>query len=220
MVILVLYMFAVGGPIGALGFALEAVQKKRKPIVLACVVAVLFAYGWTAFVVQALGACGGLPFLGDKFEWPIFFTSGTVEDSLGQRYVPHTAAGRIQMYDREGKFLRGWFVDAGGRVFKLHVTEDDELEVFIARGDWHLVFAADGSLLREGPYAGESYDALPVGPYCEITLAVPWYLFPLTSPFVAWLTGVAGMVGMVLFNKYTKPEPNKDDKPDARTSHQ
>lgn len=219
MAVLLLYMFAIVGPLGALGFVLEAVQKKRKAIVLACVVAVLFAYGWAAFVVQGLGACGGLSFLGEAFEWPIFFTSGTVEDSLGRRYVPHTRAGRIQVYDSEGNFLRGWFLNTGGGVFKLHVTEDDELEVFIASGDRHLVFAADGSLLREGHYPGESYDVLPVGPYCEISLTVPWYLFPLTSPVVAWLVVVMGITGMMIFKKCSKAEPNKDDAPDAHTSH-
>ncbi len=123
------------------------------------------------------------------------------------------------MYDSEGNFLRGWFVNAGGGVFKLHITENDELEVFIAGGDRHLVFAEDGSLLKEGHYPGASYAALPVGPYCAISLAVPWYLLPLTSPVVAWLVVVMGMAGMVTFKKCSKAEPNEDNAPDARTSH-
>ncbi len=68
MAALLLYMFAIVGPLGALVFVLESVQKKRKGIVFACVFAVLMAYGWVAFLGQALGACGGLPFLGEGFE--------------------------------------------------------------------------------------------------------------------------------------------------------
>lgn len=218
MVVLLLYMLAITGPLGALAFVVESVRKKRKGIVFAGIFAILIAYGWVAFMGQALGACGGLPFLGEEFEWPMFFTDGAVEDSLGKRYVPHAAVGRIQVYDSEGNFLRGWFVDAGGGVFKLHVTEDDELEVFTARGDRHLVFAGDGRLLKKGHYPGESYDDLPVGPYCEISLGVPWYLLPLTSPLLAWLVVVMGFAGMVIFNRCNKVKPTKDDAPDARTS--
>jgi hypothetical protein len=208
---------AIVGPLGGLVFVLESVQKEHKRIVLAGICAVLFAYGWVAFMGQPLAACGGMPFLGKGFEWPILFTDGAVEDSLGMRYVPHTAAGRIQVYDRDGNFLHGWFVEASGGPFTLHVTEDDKLEVFTVRGNLHLVFSGDGTLLEEGYYADESYPDLPFGPSAEISLRVAWYLLPLASPLLAWLVGLVGFVGMIILNKYNKMEPNKDDAHGART---
>jgi hypothetical protein len=107
------------------------------------------------------------------------------------------ASSRIQVYDREGKFLRGWSVPASGGAFKLHVTKDDNLEVFTARGDRRLVFAADGTLLVEGQYRGEDYDRLPTGPDCQFNHTAAWYLLPLAHPFLAMLPGVAGFVGIV-----------------------
>lgn len=199
--VILLYMMLIAGPLVALALVLEALQKKRRKVVLTGICAVLITYGWCAFMAQALGACGGLPFIGETFNWPILFTDGAVKDSAGRRYIPHTAAGRIQVYDMNGNFLRGWFIDAGGGVFKLHVTSGDELEVFTARGDRHLVFDAAGRLIREGRYPGETYDALPVGPACKISLGVPWLLLPLTSPFLAWLVAGIGFVGLGITRK-------------------
>jgi hypothetical protein len=158
--------------------------------------AFLMAYGIFAFFAQA----GGLWFLGESSEWPLLGTEDAVENARGERFVPLVASARIQVYDREGKFVRGWSVPTAGGVFKLHVTKDDNLDVFAARGDRHLVFAADGTLLTDDHYR-EGYDRLPSGPNCRVNHATAWYLWPLTNPGLAMLPGVAGLVGLaLLFN--------------------
>jgi hypothetical protein len=141
--------------------------------------AFLLAYGWFAF----FGQRGGLGFVGEAFEWPLVWTGGAVENARGERFVPVIAPGRIQVYGREGEFLRGWFIPASGGRFKLHVTEDDNLEVFTSRGNRRLVFAADGTLLGDGQYR-EDYDRLPTGPACRVDSMSPWYLWPLAFAFV------------------------------------
>jgi hypothetical protein len=159
--------------------------------------AFLMAYGIFAFFGQA----GGLWFLGDSAEWPVLGTEDAVENARGEQFVPLVASGRIQVYDREGKFLRGWSVPTSGGAFKLHATKEGNLDVFMARGDRHLVFAADGTLLSDGHYRGEDYDRLPAGPSCRVEHSAAWYLWPLTNPALAMLPGVVGLLGLgLLFN--------------------
>lgn len=69
---------------------------------------------------------GGLSFVSGSFEWPLLSTAGAVENARGMRFVPMIAPGRIQVYDREGEFLRGWFLPASGGGFKLHVAKNDD----------------------------------------------------------------------------------------------
>ena len=161
--------------------------------------AFLLAYGWFAFFAQR----GGLGFVGETFEWPLVWTGGAVENARGERFVPVVAAARIQVYDSKDAFLRGWFIDACGGVFKLHVTEDDNLEVFTSRGSRRLVFAADGTLLGEGQYR-ENYNRLPTGPACRVDRMSPWSLWPLANPFLSLLPGLAGLAGLAaLFGSST-----------------
>lgn len=158
--------------------------------------AFLFAYGWFAFFAQR----GGLGFVGESFEWPLVWTGGAVENARGERFVPVVASARIQVYDSKDEFLRGWFIDACGGIFKLHVTEDDNLEVFTSRGNRRLVFAADGTLLGDRQYR-EDYDRLPTDPTCRVDRVSPWYLWPLAHPILALLPGFAGLLGTgVLLN--------------------
>lgn len=181
-----------------LGFPVAYLEAggRRKGLLPATLCAALAGYGCFAFFAQG----GGLKFVGESFEWPMVTTAGAVENARGQRFVPLTAAGRIQVYDSEGEFVRGWFIPASGGGFKLHVTTSDHLEVFTVRGDRRLVYAAEGTLLSDDHYR-EDYAQLPTGPVCRVDRRGAWYLWPLAHPWLAMLPSFAGLGGlMVLFN--------------------
>jgi hypothetical protein len=168
-----------------------------KGLLLVTLSAFLLAYGTFAFFAQA----GGLFFVGESFEWPLVSMAGAVENARGQRFVPVIAPRRIQVYNGEDQFVSGWFIPASGGGFKLHITNDDNLEIFTVRGDRLLVFAADGTLLTEGHYRGEDYDQRPTGPDCRVDRLSAWYLWPLAHPFLALLPFAGGLGGLaLLFN--------------------
>jgi hypothetical protein len=156
----------------------------------------LAMYGAFAFFAQALSSCGGLWFLGPSIEWPVGYSLSVIRDSHGQFIVPIASAGRVQVYDARGRFLRGWFIDTGGGTLKLDLTADDRIGVFTARGRRHLVFSSDGTLLEQNSYAPQSFSDLPESPSLARTFSTPWLLWPFSSPFIAWGLLVVGLLGM------------------------
>jgi hypothetical protein len=58
----------------------------------------------------------------------------------------------LQVYDRHGRFLRGWFVDAngtGGTRYRLRVNDVGQLEVLTAASDKLRVFTPEGASVTE-----------------------------------------------------------------------
>jgi len=163
-----------------------------------------FLYGCIGFFGQAAAATGGLPFIPSSFEWPVLWPEATAVDSSGNSILGLASSGRVQVYDPEGHFLRGWFVDASGGAFKLQVTASDHLEVFTARRAWRLVYNLQGALLEEGTYAPKSYDDVLTRPTAGHAVRAAWPLWPLASPFIAWGLFACGMVGLAVPERWAK----------------
>ena len=87
------------------------------------------------------------------------YASGVVSTKDHFFVVPHTPSGRVQVYDRNWKFVRGWHVDAGGGTFKLSASQADRVEAITARGQWHYVFDLSGKLLSKENYTPRSYSS-------------------------------------------------------------
>jgi hypothetical protein len=201
---LLLYAMALFGPLAALGFLEELRRKKPTLLRTATPFAAMFAYGWLAFMGQALAAWGVLSWLEPTFEWPIWSTGGAMVDSLGRSYVPLTNAGRIQVYDATGTFLHGWFVPAHGGDFHLHLTDGDTVNVYTARGSAHLVYTGDGELISESRYSEGSYGELPARPHNDIDVSSPWWLLPLAHPVFGWVLTVIGVGGLIVHRLLTE----------------
>jgi hypothetical protein len=167
-------------------------------------VGVLFLYGCIGFFGQAAAATGGLSFLPGSVEWPVLWPETTARDSSGNSIVGLASAGRIQVYDPRGRFLRGWFVDASGGVFKLQVTSSDQIEALTARAQRRFVFSLQGSLLEESTYAPAPYDAVITRPSAARSVRAAWPLWPLASPFIAWALFACGMIGLALSDSWVK----------------
>ena len=86
--------------------------------------------GALGFFGSALSATGGLSWLPSTFEWPIGGAENVLITSDGTHIVPHTASGRIQIYDKDLNFLRGWNIDAGGGTFILVPAGDNDFYIY------------------------------------------------------------------------------------------
>ena len=192
-------IFALIG-LGFVFIALDGVRKAggkqrgRRWTEIVC--GLLVAYGGVAFFAQALAAAGGLRFLGPSVEWPVGTPDAVTEDSQGRRVASLAGCGRIQVYANDGQFLKGWFVDASGGVFKVRVAADDKIEVFTARGRRRLRYSPDGVLLERGRYAG-GYSELQSGPPVVASFRTPLLLWPFAHPAAGWSVAAVGMVGLV-----------------------
>lgn len=132
---------------------------------------------------------------------------------------------RIQMYDADGEFLRGWHVDAGGGIFDVQPTAQGKLQAATLRNDRLYTFDPTGRLLSQDAAApgtqpldgsGEGGDAegnryrratpffwpraVRTGPdgTSRTLIASPFLLWLVSWPFpaVAWLAAGLGLVAI------------------------
>lgn len=168
---------------------------------LISVLASLFlAVGALGFFGSALSSMGGLNWLPHSFEWPVGSVRGVVETRNHVFVVPHTPSGRIQLYDRNWKFIRGWHVDAGGGTFDVFISEPDSINVVTARGRRHYIYSLDGVLLSTERYPDDLYYSLSRAGTSHLVPTAPW-LWTFTSPFYSWLVAMLGMVMLIIKQK-------------------
>jgi hypothetical protein len=186
---------------------------------LAIPAAVLFTTGWVSFMSTAAATTGGLNWLPNSFEWPVGWSDSYVKTSDGLYAVPHVPAGRVQLYDSNWKFLRGWQVVAGGGVFRVEPGKDGQVEVFTARGSRHHVFDRNGTLLATGGYARVGPDSFG-GQSPTVSIPTPWWGWTLTSPGIAWGAGLVGMLlcACVAGEKYQQMQEKRKQKIAARSA--
>jgi hypothetical protein len=99
--------------------------------------------GAGGFFAAALSATG-IIMLPTSYEWPAGYVRGVVTAADGKHIVPLMPPGRVQIYDSQWHFIRGWNVDASGGDFKVRCSPDGLIEVFTARGQRHYSFSQDG----------------------------------------------------------------------------
>jgi hypothetical protein len=196
--ILVLMMgaFVLGG-VGIFIEGLRELKSWRGPVTI--VAAILFLVGTAGFFGSALSAMGGLDWLG-SFEWPIGYTSDVVRLADGRYVVPHTPTGRVQVYDPNLRFQRGWRINASGGTFSLRTTAEGNIEIYTAHGSRRLLYEPSGRLVTDSKYVRDPMGRELDPPAEAIGVMIPtrWWLWPLTGPFYAWFCLV---VGMLLFGE-------------------
>lgn len=176
---------------------LEAARVKRWKTAVTAGGLVLTLIGMVGFFGMFLSVIGALDWLPRSFEWPVGRVTGVIELDEGVRAVPHTATNRVQLYDRDWRFLRGWRVDANGGVFTIQAGDNDTIEVFTARGQQHLVY----NTLGEKIGTGDNWNSHPPFYGGGVTwVPTPWWLWTFTHPLYSWLTLAAGMLLIFLLN--------------------
>jgi hypothetical protein len=112
---------------------------------LVVIAGLLVMVGAGGFFAAGLSATGVIT-LPDYFEWPSGYVRGVVQTQDGKYVVPHIPAGRVQLYDSQWRFIRGWHIDASGGDFSIACLLSGEIVVFTARRHQRLSFTENGKL--------------------------------------------------------------------------
>ena len=189
------------------------------------------AHGWRRFIRLLAATCvgiGGLGFFGtgiiaigalkplpNSFEWPIGYATGVVSTKDNYFVVPHTPSGRVQIYDSNWRFVRGWNVDAGAGTFKLHITDTNRIHVVTARMQMHYVYDLNGKMISSESYSGTggSYSSFPKEGDSYL-VPTPVWLWVFTSPFYSWLAGAIG-IGLFILQDRMRRKANRASVPGA-----
>ncbi len=154
--------------------------------------------GAGGFFTSALSAIGILK-LPASVEWPAGYVSGVVQMADGGYVVPLVPCGRVQIYDSQWRFLRGWNVDAEGGDFKVESAPTGTIVVLTARGERRYSFTADGDLISNDALA-QPYDSVPAtGTMVRVPTSPLLWVF--SSPFLSMGLAVIGFAGLAVVRK-------------------
>jgi hypothetical protein len=138
------------------------------------------------------------PFIPAMIEWPVGCSGDIVQLPDGGKVVLHTRSRRIQIYDRQWHFVRGWRIadDNPGKFFEMRLNAENSIEVQVTY-PYHLlvVYALDGRLLDESSYDPQDranvWSVKSSSRECVPT-ALP--LWPFTNGFFSFITTNAGLI--------------------------
>jgi hypothetical protein len=189
-----LVILFLGGAMVA-GMGMEFVEARRtsgSTRVVRMLGAALTILGAVGFFGSAIAAMGGMNWLPSSVELPAGRVEGVVTMPDGHYVVPLEHAGRVQVYDRDWRFLRGWQLDAGGGMFVVDALDGGRIQVVTARIYRKYVFALDGRLLSSGTIDHRDLDEYG---RAGRTVVVPTH--PLawiwSGPFASWLAMFGGL---------------------------
>lgn len=183
--ILVPLLFLAVAMVAAVVIILEG--RKGGPAPLRIAGALLIVYGATGFLLPA-SASWVLP---HKMEWPLEREVRTLALENGA-YAVEANGGRVQIYDRDGNYLTGWFVPSFGRSFDMHYVPGTG--VGVRAGSEILLYDLDGNVLsrEKVSYLDTSRD-FQNGPFEKRRVDTPWWLLPLAWPPYGFLAGAIGV---------------------------
>jgi len=90
-------------------------------------------------------------------EYPLGAGVVVASDECGEIFVGDAFNSRVQRYSPSGKFEYGFFVDAGGGVFRLWITSDNRLRLVGPRVGL-LIYTLDGELISKSTIANRELD--------------------------------------------------------------
>ena len=108
--------------------------------------------GWFGSALSAYGGLNGLP---PSFEWPVGTSDRVITMAGGEHVVPLIFSARVQVYDRNLKFLRGWAVPSYGKPFRVRPAGSDRFDaLYGTRVDTYLL---NGTLVTHAVGQREEY---------------------------------------------------------------
>ncbi|MBI3863458.1 MAG: hypothetical protein HY290_16325 [Planctomycetia bacterium] len=177
---------------------------RRGMRIAAAIASVFLVVGTAGFFGAFLSAGGGLNWLPESFEWPVGFADGVILMPDGTHVVPHSPSGRVQVYDRDWRFVRGWPVDAAGGTFKLLPAGDDRVEVITARRTLRHTYTLAGKLIESASYSPASYSSFPDRGE-KVAVPTSLWLRSFSHPFYSWACGVVGMLILIVLERKARP---------------
>jgi hypothetical protein len=164
----------------------------------------LVAYGVVTLFAQILVVPWGMGLIGPEIEWPIGLSSRAVRDSQGRYIVPHPSSGRVQVYDADLRFERGWFVEDDAVIGKVRVADGDRVEVFTSRDRRRLLYSPDGTLLQQDTFEPQEYKDIATGPQFAVDVGTPWLLRPFAHPLYGMGMMVLGALALAGLDRVEK----------------
>ena len=158
----------------------------------------LVLIGAGGFFAAALSSTGILK-LPSTYEWPAGYVRGVVTAPDGTHIVPLVPSGRLQIYDSQWHFIRGWNVDAGGGDFKVQCSSNAAIEIFTARSRNHYSFTQEGHLVSMEKSSEPFSSAPDEGQYVMVPTAPLLWVF--SSPFLSWGVAFVGFAGLAILKK-------------------
>jgi hypothetical protein len=179
---------------------LLALLRKNDPALFLKSIAYAFVIiGGIGFFGTTLSAVGGLNRLPETFEWPIGKTRKAIE--LSDCFVvPHPPSGRIQVYDKNLKFLRGWHIGGRGGAFKVIASQQNLLDVYTARGARHFVFDLSGKMIDSGTYSPGEYASFVDEGVSHFVPTAPWLMI-FSNPLYSWILVIVGLGSLIMMDK-------------------
>jgi len=158
----------------------------------------LVAFGGLGFFGLMFSTLGGLRWLPSTVAWPVGSVHGSLTMPDGTHVVPVQIAGqKIQIYGPDWRYVRGWYVAAGGgRRFLLQLAGTNSVEVITKPHSMRYVYDLDGRLLLSQSYAPTNFADFS-GSGEKVRVPTPWWLWMFTSPMHSWLVFMLG--GILLF---------------------
>jgi len=164
-------------------------------------VASLATYGVVATLSQVLVVPWGKSLVAPDVEWPVGYARGAVRDSQGRYVVPHRPTGRVQVYDADLKFRRGWFIEDDAGEWKVRVADGDRVEVFTSRDRRRLLYDPDGTLLEQETFQPWDYNDIATGPQLAVDPGTPWVLRPFAHPLYGIGMLFLGAIARLAFDR-------------------
>jgi len=173
---------------------------------LAGLMGLLAFVGIGGFFAQWLVGTGTLP-LPNSFQWPAGRVRGIAKTQDGIYVVPLVPISRVQIYDADWHFLRGWNVDTGGKDFTIEVTLDGVIDIRTSR--YLYSFSQSGTLLNkedvEMPLGG--YWSSPSSRGEAVMVPTSPFLLIFSHPFFSWGVAMAGWIGMAFVRVAARSKP-------------
>ena len=166
---------------------------------------VVGAFGFFGTVLSGTGALNWLP---PSFEWPIGEAKGALVRDDGIIVAPHMPSGRIQIYNGDLEFQRGWYVPASGGNFKLAPIDHETFYLYTTRGNKTLVYDIYGSLLSsKNTEIGTQLRLRRASGIVEIP--TPLFMKVFVHPLIPWTVAAVGMLLLFWTGEFRKTKPNK-----------
>jgi hypothetical protein len=149
----------------------------------------------------------GILQLPNSFQWPVGYAIGVMRTPDGKYVVPLVPSGRVQLYDSQWRFLRGWQIDAHAGDIKVKCPANGTIEVFTARGLHHYSFTQDGNLVSSQILPTDTeYSSLHTEGTSVVVPTSP-LLWVFSSPLLSWGVGALGGIGLTFAKKRAGMKP-------------
>jgi len=163
-----------------------------------CLGVLLFAVGTVAFFLVSMAS--DLP---PDFNFPIGFASHSFQNVEGNHIVYDSSIGRVQIYNPNWDFIRGFPVYPLGGSSKATLSDDGMLIILKRRSPdpEKIIFSIDGTEISRGVISVQEY--LNMKDSRDINyITTPIYLLPFTNSLFGWIMAVIGGI-LLLRGKLT-----------------